>query len=233
MRITWHLPPLSAASAITRQQSKPLPGEIASYMIRNSSSGKLSAQWPWVVKPKPVSCLVRSTPLSRDDRTSWLAAYLSSALKYPSVASSSALSERYSDIASGDTAEVVFAVLDYKSPDLTTTSSNIGDYIQTLSLMRHLSRFLSPQWSFADPGLLGVFAELRESWSLEERREVSTRVHITTLDRDVTWPSSNPLSKPPRLVPSSWLVPPVGFWIRHSLSTSGRSQSVCALVSPS
>ncbi len=127
-------------------------------------------------------------PLSRDDRTSWLAAYLSSALKYPSVASSSALSERYSDIASGDTAEVVFAVLDYKSPDLTTTSSNIGDYIQTLSLMRHLSRFLSPQWSFADPGLLGVFAELRESWSLEERREVSTRVHITTLDRDVTWP---------------------------------------------
>ncbi len=139
-------------------------------------------------EPEASALLSAIDPPSRDSRTSWLAAYLSSALKCPSVAASSALSERYSGIASGDTADVVFALLDYKSPDLTTTSSNIGDYIQTLSLMRHLSRFLSPQWSFADPRLLTVFTELRESWSIEERCEVSSHVHISTLDRDVTWP---------------------------------------------
>lgn len=127
-------------------------------------------------------------PLTRDARTSWLAAYLSSALNCQNIDPPSALSERYSGITGGDTAEVVFALLDYKSPDLAATSSNIGDYIQTLSLMRQLSRFLSPKWSFADPGLFRVVNELSATWTPEERREVSSHVHITTLDRDVTWP---------------------------------------------
>ncbi|MBN9657090.1 MAG: hypothetical protein J0H49_02875 [Acidobacteria bacterium] len=135
-----------------------------------------------------IAALSTIDAVTRDAKTSWLIAYLSSALRNPPVAVSPAISQRYSAIDAGDASDLIFAVLDYKSPDLSATSSNVGDYIQTLSLIRHLARFCGPRWSFSDPELARIVAEMSRSWAPAELREVSRHVHITTLDRDVTWP---------------------------------------------
>ena len=125
-------------------------------------------------------------------RTEWFATYLAVALgrEYePQAASHSSLTERYLAIGKAEQAELVFALVDYKSPDLTETSCNIGDHIQSISLMRHVARYFGPEWSCSDSRLAPIFRELRDSWPEYERQPVQRHIHVTVLDRDTLWPA--------------------------------------------
>jgi lipopolysaccharide biosynthesis glycosyltransferase len=123
----------------------------------------------------------------------WLTTYLQSTQGKASggdVISQRALASRYVNTAAASDADVVFAVLDYKSPEFKKTSMNIGDYVQTVAMMRHLARRLDASTTFDDPGLAAPFAALRKSWPQASRTTTNNKVHLTILDRDVLWPAS-------------------------------------------
>lgn len=123
----------------------------------------------------------------------WLTTYLQSALGSEPTGdelSQRALASRYVNSGAASDADVVFAVLDYKSPEFNKTSMNIGDYVQTVALMRHLARRLDADTTFDDPGLAEPFEILRQSWPEASRSAANKKVHLTILDRDVMWPAS-------------------------------------------
>ena len=129
---------------------------------------------------------------TKQPRTDWLATYLAVALRrqYKSQpASRRSLAARYLAIQAAESAELIFALIDYKSPDLAKTSCNVGDHIQSASVMRHVARYFDPEWSSSDPRLAPIFRELRNSWPECERQPVQRHIHVTVLDRDTLWPA--------------------------------------------
>ena len=112
----------------------------------------------------------------------WLTTYLQSALGSEPTGdelSQRALASRYVNSGAASDADVVFAVLDYKSPEFNKTSMNIGDYVQTVALMRHLARRLDADTTFDDPGLAEPFEILRQSWPEASRSVANKKVHLT------------------------------------------------------
>jgi lipopolysaccharide biosynthesis glycosyltransferase len=81
--------------------------------------------------------------------------------------------------------DVVVGILDYKSPDFSVTSSNLGDYIQSLAMLRHLARFAEPSWKLAHPDLLELVLELKRTWPEDSKPELRrTEVAVLQVDRD-------------------------------------------------
>lgn len=125
-------------------------------------------------------------------QTAWLEGYLESALAVRDIGSrltgQSIFVERYRHTTRARAASSVFAVLDYKSPDRESASANIGDYIQSVALLRHLARLSSSTWSYSDDTLAQVVSQLSTSWRPESRRPIGRHVHVSVVDRDNTWP---------------------------------------------
>jgi lipopolysaccharide biosynthesis glycosyltransferase len=77
---------------------------------------------------------------------------------------------------------VSLAVLDYKQPDQAQTSTNIGDYVQTLACLGHLARYRDLRFHGASE-LVDVVTELRE--------RVRPGLRLATAPRDVTLTVAN------------------------------------------
>lgn len=80
---------------------------------------------------------------------------------------------------------VNFAVIDYYQPDLSRASRNVGDYVQTLSMLGNLARFQKARFT-GDDGL-GELATLLQSRVRPELRHADggdTDVHLLTVSRD-------------------------------------------------
>ena len=97
-----------------------------------------------------------------------------------------ALIERWLDRrpAAVPTGSVPVAVMDYQSPYHARTSDNVGDYIQTLSLIGNLARLSSVTFS-GDDGLGELATELQERVQPELRLPGGHgSVHLVVVDRD-------------------------------------------------
>ena len=116
------------------------------------------------------------------------------------------------------------ALMDYKTIDFAVMSCNIGDYIQTVAVMRHIARHLpddalidaliddgDSKWQIESASLKSSFAFLRESWSEDERRNVprksnsksNNRGKIVIADRDCAWNLTAHLENNPESNPES------------------------------
>ena len=76
------------------------------------------------------------------------------------------------------------ALLDYKSPLEYAINDNIGDHIQSLSVMRHIARFYTDESFLCNDSLKDVFRFLAESWNPEERSQPSAPLNMVIMDRD-------------------------------------------------
>ncbi len=97
---------------------------------------------------------------------------------------------------------VMIGVMDYKMLDRQRTSSNLGDYVQTLAMMANLCRF--SQADFADGSELGQFAS-----GLQKRVETSrkiagpkTKVQLVPVDRDFS--SGRKYPSPVWMIANGW-----------------------------
>lgn len=117
-----------------------------------------------------------------DEDTEWLARYLAFASssgrqegpmrEFPRARPQAAAGQR------------TLAILDYKSPEFQRSSQNLGDMIQSESLLRLLAWFGADQWSTNEPGVRSSLRFWERSW--ESTAEVSgADLHIAIFDRDV------------------------------------------------
>ncbi len=121
--------------------------------------------------------------------------------------------------------QINLALLDYKSVDYHKTSSNIGDYIQTVAVMRHIARHIpddalidaadsNSDWQIGSKALKESFQVLRESWGENERRHTTSnsksKGKIVLADRDCSW---NLTSNPANNNEVVWL--PIFGWFAH------------------
>lgn len=82
-------------------------------------------------------------------------------------------------------AEITFGILSYGSPDARTVSRNLGDYIQTIAMMRHLARYYTPGlWKIGNARTAKLLDHLAESWPADQRRSSGRRISMAMIDRD-------------------------------------------------
>ena len=120
-------------------------------------------------------------------------------------------------------AQINLALMDYKSVDYNRTSTNIGDYIQTVAVMRHIARHLpddalisgdaNSNWQIDSKALKSSLAYLRESWSENERRHITSSGKIVVADRDATWNLTAPQKNNAENNAPIWY--PVFGWFAH------------------
>ena len=102
---------------------------------------------------------------------------------------------------------VVFGVLDYRQPDQSRVSTNIGDYVQTAAMLGHIVRHRNVSFTGED-GLSEVAAELAAA--VPQRLHIrgpESRVHLTAVHRD--------FSSTQVLPPTVWTI--AFGWHMHSL----------------
>ncbi|MDE0062190.1 MAG: hypothetical protein OXP09_07600 [Gammaproteobacteria bacterium] len=84
----------------------------------------------------------------------------------------------------GTAGAVTLALLDYGWPAERAVERNLGDYLQTLAVMRHVARFHAPGAIRCDAGLDQLFAQLSRSWRPEERMRLDRPLDVAVVDRD-------------------------------------------------
>ncbi len=84
----------------------------------------------------------------------------------------------------GTPGAVTLALLDYGWPSDHPVERNLGDYLQTLAVMRHVARFHAPGAIRCDDALERVFAQLARSWRPEERMHADHPLDVAVVDRD-------------------------------------------------
>lgn len=126
---------------------------------------------------------------SRRSDSAWLRQYVAAMYRTGSVIESYALSDRRSQRA--DPATLRLGLLGYKSPLERATNNNLGDYIQTLAVMRHIARFYSQDRFSCDQSLKEVFDFLADSWRLQERSHLARLVELVIVDRDCARPTGD------------------------------------------
>ncbi|MCH9853170.1 MAG: hypothetical protein K0U45_06660 [Alphaproteobacteria bacterium] len=138
--------------------------------------------------------------------TYWCHAYLAKALGKEEMMTlpeafrnraKAATSPQQINLAQINLAQINLALLDYKSVDYDKVSGNIGDYIQTVAVMRHIARHLpddalidgdaNSNWQIDSKALKSSLAYLRELWSENERRHITSSGKIVIADRDCPW----------------------------------------------
>ena len=88
-----------------------------------------------------------------------------------------------------NTNAVALGLLDYRTP-AGSFAQNLGDYFQTLAVMRHLARFHEPGAFRCDERLDAVLRHLARSWTADDRLRAGGRVDVdlVVVDRDcVRW----------------------------------------------
>ena len=122
-------------------------------------------------------------------RSSWLRQYVAILYGTGTTVTEAALADRR-PAGGGRGNGVALGLLDYGTPVDRPYSKNLGDYVQTLAVARHLSRFYEPGTFRCDERLETVFGDLARSWTADERMRAGGRaeVDIVVVDRDcVRW----------------------------------------------
>ncbi|MFO1067210.1 MAG: glycosyltransferase [Geminicoccaceae bacterium] len=106
----------------------------------------------------------------------------------------------------GDT---LIGIFDYKSPDLAATSSNLGDHIQSLAMLRHIARYATPDWRFTGKEVASIVADLRTTWGdgVADAAQPAP-VSLLEVDRDCVQAEAD--KHPGRII---WL--PTFGWFMH------------------
>lgn len=138
-------------------------------------------------------------------RTAWLARYAAS---LAGAGEKAGVFARWSASPEVERDATIFALLDYRSPDIDRNSLNIGDWMQTLAAMRHLARLDGVDWTFDEPQLAPLMARLQATWAKGERIACRGRAHLAIIDRD--FPLSATLRFPDRTV---WSI--ANGWYAH------------------
>lgn len=114
-------------------------------------------------------------------------------------------------VASVPPGAVAIGVLDYRQPDQSRASSNLGDYVQTLAMLGHLVRHQSTEFT-GDDGL-GELAEQMKQDVPESLRLAGrpSRAHLVAVHRDY--------STHQQLPPAVWTI--AFGWHMHSLFGMG------------
>ena len=83
--------------------------------------------------------------------------------------------------------EIPFALVDFRHPNLTAVSDDLGDHLLTLSAFGHLLRHEQVRFT-GDPKLVQVAGDLAGSVASERRiaRSTASSVQLTTIDRDAS-----------------------------------------------
>jgi SAM-dependent methyltransferase len=82
--------------------------------------------------------------------------------------------------------EITFGVMNYRTPDPKASSRNIGDWVQTISMMSHLVRRPDVQLT-GDARLVEVFEEIRSRIPVSNRIDGPTaKVRLVEFNRDAT-----------------------------------------------
>ena len=115
--------------------------------------------------------------------SAWLAQYVAVVYGTGTPVVHEALRDRL-PAGAGTPGAVTLALLDYGWPAERPAVRNLGDYVQTLAVMRHLARFHAPGTVACDAGLDRVFAELARSWRPEERIRPGRPFDVAVVDRD-------------------------------------------------
>ena len=84
----------------------------------------------------------------------------------------------------GTPGAVTLALLDYGWPSERPVERNLGDYVQTLAVMRHVARFHAPGAIRCDDALERVFAQLARSWHPAQRIRLERPLDVAVVDRD-------------------------------------------------
>ena len=89
--------------------------------------------------------------------------------------------------------EIPFALVDFRHPNLTAVSDDLGDHLLTLSAFGHLLRHEQVRFT-GDPKLVQVAGDLAGSVASERRiaRSTASTVQLTTIDRDASTYCSRP-----------------------------------------
>ena len=141
-------------------------------------------------------------------RLRWLESYAAALSGKPASPAAPSLEARWRGPPPADSTTPVFALLDYKAPDVYRNSTNIGDWMQSLAAMRQLARLDGVEWSFDDPDLAPLMDRLRAGIEPAKRTPAAGNAHLTVIDRDFA------LSAPPRrsklwLIGNGWYAAPV------------------------
>lgn len=118
--------------------------------------------------------------------SAWLRQYVAFLYGAGAAVAEGALSDRRSR-RGADGGGVALGLFDYRTP-VGSFSQNLGDYVQTLAVARHLARFYEPGTFRCDERLDAVFGDLARSWEADERLGTDGRVDVVVVDRDcVRW----------------------------------------------
>ncbi len=115
--------------------------------------------------------------------SAWLAQYAAVVYGIGPPAVHEALRDRL-PAGTGTPGAVTLALLDYGWPSERPREENIGDWLQTLAVLRHLARFDAPGAIRCDDGLETVFASLARSWRPDERIRLDRPLDLAVVDRD-------------------------------------------------
>lgn len=102
----------------------------------------------------------------------------------------------------------IIGVFDYKGPDLSHASANLGDFIQTVAILRHLSRFRGIKLRCDQQRIHRSLRRLSKSWPEDDRIAAQGEAFLTIFDRDA--PQSIAVRFPERPV---WAV--YNGWFYH------------------
>ncbi len=102
---------------------------------------------------------------------------------------------------------IAYGIIDYKNIDYDATSSNIGDYVQTLAATSHLLRLSNVEITGEQP-LADYLNEIKQRVKTEHKiDDVRGKVHVVTLQRDFS--TGDDLPSP------TWA--PVFGWYMHGM----------------
>lgn len=108
---------------------------------------------------------------------------------------------------SAESGEIRIGVIDYKMLDYKRTSSNLGDYVQTMAMLSNLLRFTGVTYRSPDEGFAGLLAEMagrvREEFRIPSP---SARVLVETVHRDAA--SAKRFAGPTWVVAFGWYMHP-------------------------
>jgi len=103
--------------------------------------------------------------------------------------------------------EVAIGLIDYKMLDYKRTSSNLGDYVQTLAMVSNLVRFCNARYFSETTGIAELLTELSSAVRPEAQiKSPSPLVRIETLHRDAA--SAKHFKHPVWLVAFGWYMHP-------------------------
>ena len=117
--------------------------------------------------------------------SAWLRQYVAILYGTGAAVTEPALVDRRS-AGAGSGNGVALGLLDYQTPVDRAFPKNLGDFVQTLAVARHLARFYEPGIFRCDERLETVFRDLARSWKADERMRADGRVEVdmVVVDRD-------------------------------------------------